>query len=100
MPTNLDETAIAGSKWRRCVGVNIRNPYNATPVIQLLEETVMVVDGVGPIVTASAMYSTPFDPNADIALYDPDTGEPTGDTVKQSMAYEILYSLYRQLAAV
>lgn len=99
MATNLDETPVTGSKWRRCVGVSIQNRYNQTPSITLTEEEVMAVDGMQPIITGNSTYGTLYDPTAQIAMYDPETGAPTGATATMQDAYNILYSLYRQLAA-
>ncbi len=49
--------------------------------------------------TPAPGMALPFDPAKTIALRDPATGEPTGQTVTYAEAYALLYSAYLSAAA-
>ena len=89
---------ITGKRWRRAYEVHIRNPYRGQATVAFDEEEVTSIDGTDtsrPTTTLSAAV----DLADQIPLFDPATGEPTGEVVSQGQAYVTLYSMYRKLAA-
>lgn len=96
---NYKETAGAGLTWRRANQVIINNPLQAeTPKsIRFGEEDVVLIEGKTFQANAGSISIT-YDPDALINLRDPATGEKSGTSVKQSIVYQALYSLYLDAA--
>jgi hypothetical protein len=93
------QTSGSATSWRRARAVMISNPRNATPSISFGEEDVVSVNGAetrSDVMGAAARGS--LDPTAVIPLVNPDTGELTGETVTQAHLYQVMHSLYLQLA--
>ena len=95
---NYKQTDLAGTSWVRCRTVTINNPLSdAVPIAYFQEEKVVSVGGVNLKVDVGSCAKA-FDPAATIALLDPATGEPTGETATHAELYSILFSLYMQTA--
>lgn len=85
--------------WQRCRAVTCLNPVDSpykTVVFQ--EELASEVDGVSSSVKDVGSCSTLFSPDGEINLIDPSTGQSTGETVSHLKLYQILHSLYIQVA--
>ena len=94
---NFRESAVTGTKWSRCRGINIQNSYGQTPSITLQEETLVLIDGTTQNMSGRNL-NVEFNPAAVITLRNPVTDVLTGTTITQGEVYAILYSLYRQAA--
>ena len=95
---DYNETQLTGQAWQRCHEVSIANARNTLPIIQFYEERVIALEdgaeirqGLGPLTVA-------FDPTREIALRNPETGEPTGDSMSYADAYVVLFSAYLDAA--
>lgn len=94
---NYREQTETGTSWRRCHEVHIYNPLAGAKTVRLDEEDVVSFNG--KTVSMNAGYiSKAFDPAGEIVLLDPETGQPTGETMPQAALYQALYSLYMQCA--
>lgn len=106
---NYKQTAVAGTSWVRCKGIQITNPLEGSeptpsivdipqgPVATFIEEKVITMDGADITIPAGSC-TKPFKSTDIITIIHPDTGEPTGETVTHAKLYQILYSLYIQTA--
>jgi hypothetical protein len=90
---NYKETTGTATAWRRSHQVLIKNPLNGQKQIQFFEEDVFSV-GDRIINTSAGLISQNYDSSSNIVLRDPQTGEPTGNTIPQALVYQALYSLY------
>lgn len=99
---NYQESQVDGTKWRRCERIEIANPSAPeTPRITFFERDVIGIDGnvVGVAGNApNAALSVQYDQNAVIDLYDPETLEPTGQTITHAQLYVMLFSAYMTTA--
>lgn len=90
---NYKESTLSGSQWQRCVRVTIDNNYGQTPQITMHEERITVVGEQQFKENVGAVYAA-FDPDAEIALLDLETGEPTGAVVTHGQIQLAIWSLY------
>ena len=103
MANNYKETIAEGqvTKWIRCKGITIYNPYNDIPSIEFSEEVKVVLPD-GTIITNPCtevpVRELMSDPTKVINLQNPSTGETIGTATYQQI-YVMLFSLYRQLVA-
>lgn len=94
---NYREQTETGTSWRRCHEVHIYNPLDGAKTVRMDEQDVVTFNG--KTVSMNVGYITKeFDPSGVIALLDPETGQPTGETMPQAALYQALYSLYMQCA--
>lgn len=92
---NYNETPVVGSTWTRCSSIYISNTYGVTRNITFGEQQLIVIENQPPlVVNTNTSCATQFDATANIEILDPETGDPTGQTVTQQELYNILYSLY------
>ena len=96
--SNYKETTIAGTSWVRCSTVIIQNDLGETPTVVFTEQKIINLDGAQQIVQPMGAVRLGFDPAATLALVDPATNLPTGETITHAEAYRILYSAYLQAA--
>jgi len=90
---NYKESTLSGSQWQRCVRVTIDNNYKQVPQVTFHEERITLAGDKTFQENVGAVYAT-FDPNAEIALLDPETGVPLGTTMTQGQVYLAMWSLY------
>ncbi len=98
---NYKESTVVGTSYVRCNRVQIVNKLNQTPWVVFGEEKVITTeDGSVTLPTSGTAECTKlFDPiGGSIALLDPETDTPTGETVSHAKLYQILYSLYLETA--
>ena len=94
---NYREQTETGTSWRRCHEVHIYNPLDGTKTVRMDEQDVVTFNG--KTVSMNVGYiAKEFDPSGAITLLDPETGQPTGETMPQAALYQALYSLYMQCA--
>lgn len=88
------EAIVEGKKWRRCNSIHVDNPVApGVPYLSFQEQDVIEIDGK---VTQVGMdnCSIMFNPANMVELVDPDTLEPTGDSVPEGYVYLVLFSKY------
>lgn len=95
--SNYKQSSSVGTSWQRACRVVIDNPLGGTPVANIVEEEVVSLGGKTITTPCSNLY-VDFDPAAEIALIDPETGMPTGETRSHVDLYVMLHSLYIQAA--
>lgn len=106
MPTNYNESTIAGATWIRSKQVQINNPLGGTPSVVFLEERAVTLadQTVFTFPCSPGFCEVMFDPSAQIPLVNPWTGEPMTNVEGQQQyashieAYILLHSLYIQSA--
>lgn len=93
---DYQERQVIGRQWTRCVGIRIFNPLEGVPHIMFIEqEAIALADGrVTVSQSPGGDVTVAFDPDAGIDLYDPATGEPTGEKATHGQVYAMLYSAY------
>jgi len=89
-------TDVAGQEYTRCYQVVIDNHRLRAPVATFFEERVLV--GSTSRAQAVGQVEMPYDPASQIALVDPTTGEPTGQTISGAQLYAMVYSAYMHAA--
>lgn len=94
---NYKEEEVVGQAWQRCYELVVQNPYQGTPTIRFLEESVVAVGGRS-ITTMADTCSTVYNANQEFDILDPKTGEPTGQKLTHKDLYNYLYSLYIKTA--
>jgi hypothetical protein len=94
---DYDEQVITGRRWKRGCRVIISNPLGEQPQVYFQEELVTEIGGARSILPAEGV-AAPFVPSAMIDLIDPDTLQPMGVSMPQSVAHAVLFSLYIKLA--
>lgn len=91
------EKAVSGITYRRWLRAVIQNPPNGALSIGFEEQDVAAIDG--KIVNMGvSMLTIPFDAEGVVPLLDLITGLPTGGTITQVDAAQILFSLYADAA--
>lgn len=95
---DYNETDLTGKAWQRCHEVIIANARNTLPIIQFYEERVIALEDGAEIRQGLGPLTINFDPTREIALRNPETGEPTGATMTYADAYAVLYSAYLDAA--
>lgn len=93
MSFKLDHYPVAGESYRRCNQVIIDNPYDGAPSITFAQETIF---GAGGAVSHMPMQGirVAFDPAATIPVINPETGQPTGQTITHAALYAMIYSAF------
>lgn len=97
---DYQERQVIGRQWTRCVAIRIVNPLEGVPHIMFIEqEAIALADGrVTVSQSPGGDVTVAFDPDAEIDLYDPATGEPTGEKTTHGQVYAMLYSAYLTVA--
>lgn len=100
---DYQESAVSGTRWRRCVGVDVHNPatidpeHPKIPSIAFREQDVMILDGQ-LLTLGNTNCGVIYDPAAVVQVYDPVTLEPTGATFTHQQLYGMLFSAYLDTA--
>lgn len=94
MSTNYQESAVTGTKWKRCVRLVCGNPYGGTPVVSFEEEEAVNVGDKTLTFPIRDVFIKPFSAAGSFALLNPLTGIPTGQTMTHAELIGVLYSLY------
>lgn len=99
--SNYQQTEGQSTKWRRCDRVEITNPLGGNPVIVFHEQDVVRIGNSTPFtsrVTGIPQPFAAFDMSGVINLYNPETLQPTGETISHVQLYTILFSAYLESA--
>lgn len=91
------EQTVQGQVWQRCYAIHITNPLGGQATITFEEEKVMTVDSE-VIKNPTGLCRKRFNAPVTFPLRNPQTGEPTGETMTHLDVYKVLYSLYMQTA--
>ena len=106
---NYNQSDISGTSWTRCRQVVINNPLPGKGPIDIVtglavgpncvffEETALQTQ-TEVLTFDSGACQQKYTPSKSIALLDPATSNPTGESVTQEKLYQILYSLYIETA--
>lgn len=92
------QSQVSGTKWRRCCGIDVYNPFGKQGQVNFREQDLVLIDdkavqiGTGNIATQVDMKKT-------FPLINPETGEATDKFVSHAEVYVILYSAYLAEAA-
>ena len=95
---NYKEENISGTKWTRCNKLVINNPYLGDKIINFFEEEITEINGSYINNKADGINLIFNDPSKIINIINSTTGVSTGNTITFGEIYEILHSLYIQLA--
>lgn len=94
MGYKLNQTPIAGEGYNRCFQVIIDNPLVGDPTVTFSQEMIVGTDAGSVLHIPIQSLPLRFDPAAQIAVINPQTGEPTGQTVTQAEVYALIFSAY------
>jgi hypothetical protein len=96
---NYKETIVNGNTWTRSNRVNIENPYAGTPLVTFSQEEVTVLANGKVLKDVLPSVSAVFNPADEIQLLDPQSLQPTGQTMSKALIYQALFSEYLATAA-
>lgn len=94
MTYKLDQKPVAGESYIRCPQVVIDNRLGHTPTISFHRERIIGLADGATITQPMSPREVTFSPAALVAVFDPATGEPTGETVTQGTLYALIYSVF------
>lgn len=94
---NYREQQTTGTAWRRCSEVTLFNPLGGPQFARFTEQDAMSM-GDKTAATTAGFIDQPFDVQGVFPLLDPQTGEPTGQSMTHGALYQALFSLYMQCA--
>lgn len=93
------QSECAGSRWRRSNHGEFNNPYGGTPWIKFDWEDRIVLGNGQTIGTPAPSTLRYFDnPDTELELLNPQTGEQIGKTITHGFVYMVLFSLARDTA--
>jgi hypothetical protein len=98
---NYKEQQINGqiTKWNRAGEININNSYGIAPIVTFFEETITRLDNGEMFIQKIGQISKQFDNMSDsIQIIDMSTGVPKGQQISYKDIYDIVASLYLDLA--
>lgn len=99
MSFKLNSTSVAGESYRRCNQVVIDNPLGGAPAVTFGQEAI-IGTGSGQVAHIPLQpIQMAFDPSGTIAIINPQTGDPTGETSTFGEIYALIYSAYLAAAA-
>lgn len=94
MTYKLNAQPVAGESYVRCNQVIIENPLSAMPTILFSRERVIGIDSGETIRQPLQPLPLAFDLQAEIPLVDMETGEPTGQVIRQAEVYAAIYAAF------
>lgn len=96
------QSDVTGQKWRRSCHGEFDNAHGRVPWIRFdWEDRIALADGTTLGTPAAGSTLRHFDtPSAVLALRNPETGAPTGQTITHGELYAILWSLAMESAAL
>lgn len=95
--SKYNQQQATGESWQRCYNISIENPYLGTPTAIFREEVIVEIGDTAVKNPKTACMVT-FSPNAEFPVLNPETGEPTGQTLTHQQLYTYLHSLYIKTA--
>lgn len=101
MPLYQEETLDGVTKYRRALAISCANPANAAPSIAFQEEDLVVMpDGARFSKFAGSINVEMSDPDLEMPLVNPLTGESLGATFTAQQLYLMLGSAYLYFASL
>lgn len=94
MTYKLDQKPIAGESYIRCSQVVIDNRLGVAPSVTFHRESVLGIDGGAVMRQPMSPREMVFGPAAAVPILNPETGEPTGQTVTHGEIYALIYSAF------
>lgn len=97
---NYQESQIQGSTWTRCRAVTVVNPHASTgeKIMAYFQEEKAIAFDNTVLLSNRGSCGVAFDAAATVAMLDPQTGQPTGQTFTHADLYKMLFSLYMDTA--
>jgi ligand-binding sensor domain-containing protein len=91
---NYVPTAASGTAYTRAKRLVMDNPLNGTQTVSVYEELVVQLNG-DTVQQDKAGFTVQInDTSKTVALLDPETGAPTGQTMTYVQVYAAMYSAY------
>lgn len=94
MSYKLDQKPVAGESYIRCHQVVIDNRLGHAPTIAFHRERIIGLADDATVTQPMSPREVAFDPAAVVPVLNPETGEPTGQTVTQGDLYALIYSVF------
>lgn len=94
MTYKLDQKPITGESYIRCPQVVIDNRLGAAPRVTFDRESVLGVEGGAVMRQPMSPRVMTFDPSVEVPVLNPETGEPTGQTITHGEIYALIYSAF------
>ena len=91
--SDYKETDVSGKAWQRAQMIIISNHHGQVPTVTYQEEALIHLNGEIVQKPAGSLGYT-IDLLAEIELRDPETLEPTGDTIPVALVQQALFSDY------
>lgn len=88
---NYKQSEISGSTFNRFKRIVVVNEWQTQPSIIIDEERVLQI-GDAVVLNAVGSISKQFDAAESVPMYNPSTGEKTGDTFDASALFAMVYS--------
>lgn len=97
--SNYKQSDIAGTQWVRVRSVDIQNPYAGNATVTFKEEKIAQVgtEAINIPFSAQPLFDV-INPEREINLINPATGEPIGQVVTEGFLYMAIFSKYMELA--
>jgi len=90
---NYNQTQISGQSWQRAKKITIQNELNQLPFFEFEEEKIVIVDNDVISKPCGVLAFDVVDTDS-FDLLNPQTGEPSGQTMTMAQLRLILTSLY------
>lgn len=88
---NYKQSEISGSSFNRFKRIVVVNEWQTQPSVIIEEERVLQI-GESVMLTAIGSISKQFDATERVPMYNPATGEKTGDSFDASALFAMVYS--------
>lgn len=94
MSYKFDSKPVSGDSYVRCPQVIVDNRLDKTPLVTFHRERILGLDGGAIMREPMSPRIVPFDPAASVDVIDPETGDPTGQTITHGELYALIYSVF------
>lgn len=94
MSYKLHHKPLAGESYMRCYQIVIDNRLGQPPEVVYSQERVIADHGGAVSRHPTGTLRHHYDPAATIPVINPETGEPTGESVTQQQLMVLVYSAY------
>lgn len=94
---NYAEANLSATTYKRCPKIEIQNPLNGLPRINMVEEQVITAGGLSMSNFVGVLEEV-YSPSGVIDIYDPITGQKTNATISHNEIMALLYSIYMTAA--
>ena len=101
MTAKYQQTHVTGEQWLRAKRIVIDNPLDGVPIARFAEEVIVNIAGGEQFRRDVGVLEVPAGEemlDEVIPLVDPETGEPTGESLTYAEAQVVLHSAYLHFA--